>query len=266
MYVLEAGILVSNNTSISIVTVTFNAAAMLSGLIDSLRNQTDRDFEWIVVDGGSTDGTVELLCSAPDVVAKWISEPDFGIYDAMNKAIKLASSDYYLVCGADDRLAQSAVADYRRVIMDTKADMVSACVDTAAGRVRPGMGQSWRRGHSAFISHHSVGVLIRRALHERFGYYSCRFPISADQFFIKRACISSGIRFVVADFVAGEYSIEGVSGSDIPGAMTEFFRVQLETEPYPVLQVLLFGLRLFRHWGKVVAFGQSRRSSLRKGI
>jgi glycosyltransferase involved in cell wall biosynthesis len=249
--------------TLSIITATYNAAEVLPGLIASLRAQTDRDFEWVVVDGGSWDDTVELLKNASDVIGKWISEPDFGIYDAMNKAVRAATGDYYLICGADDRLAPSAIADYRRVAMETQADMVSACIDTTSGLIYPGMGQSWRRGHAAFVSQHSVGLLIRRKLHDQFGYYSRRFPIAADQYFIKRVCMSPEVRFVCADFVAGSYSIEGVSGSDIPGTMTEFFRVQLETEPYPSFQILLFALRLTRHWIRIAVFGKSRRLGTR---
>ena len=91
------------NAIISVLPVTFNAIDMLPGLIDSLKAQTDRCFEWIVVDGASTDGTIELIKSSNDIVTQWISEPDFGIYHAMNKAIQLATGDYYLVVGADDR-------------------------------------------------------------------------------------------------------------------------------------------------------------------
>ncbi len=249
--------------SISVVTVTYNAVPILPGLIASLRAQTDLDFEWVVVDGDSADETVELIKSAGDVVSKWISEPDCGIYDAMNKAIRLASGEFYLVCGADDRLSPTAVADYRRVAAQTMADIVSACVESDSGLVRPAQGQSWRRGQSAFVSHHSVGTLIRRNLHQALGDYSRRFPIAADQYFLKRACMSPTVRFETADFVAGYYFMGGVSGSDIPGTMAEFFRVQLETERYPSLQVLLYGLRLARHFGRIVAYGKAKRAAAR---
>ncbi len=250
-------------TSISIITVTYNAAAVLSGLIDSLRAQTDRDYEWVVVDGASTDGTVELIKSAGDVVSKWISEPDCGIYDAMNKAVRLASGELYLVCGADDRLSPTAVADYRRAATETSADIISACVESDAGVVRPLRGQSWRRGHLAFVSQHSVGSLIRKSLHQEFGYYSRWFPIAADQHFLKRVCMSPKVQIVAADFIAGRYSLEGLSGSDIPGTMAEFFRVQLETERHAGLQVLLYGLRLMRHFGRIVAYGKAKRMGAR---
>lgn len=251
--------------SITVVTVTRNAAPRLPGLIDSLRAQTDRDFEWVVVDGASTDGTVDLIEGAGDVVSKWISEPDCGIYDAMNKAVKLASGEFYLVCGADDRLAPSAVADYRRAASETSADIISACVETERGVARPSQGQPWRRGQSAFVSHHSVGTLIRTRLHDEFGLYSRRFPIAADQYFLKRVCTSPGVRFAAAEFIAGRYAIEGLSGTDIPGTMAEFFRVQLETERFASLQILLYGMRLMRHFGRIASYGRTRREAWRRG-
>lgn len=247
--------------SITVITVTYNARSVLPGLIESLRVQTDREFEWVVVDGASTDGTVELLKGAVDVVSQFLSERDCGIYDAMNKAVGLASGNYYVVCGADDRLSPTAIADYRKAAMQTSADIISACVDTDAGRVGPAKGQPWRRGQSAFVSHHSVGTLIRRSLHQDFGLYSRRFPIAADQYFLKRACMSPKVRFATADFIAGRYSVAGVSGSDVPGTMAEFFRVQLETERFASLQVVLYGIRLARHFGRIVAYARSKRAA-----
>lgn len=247
-------------SNITVVTVTYNAAQVLPDLIESLRAQTDRNFEWVVVDGASTDGTVDLIKSARDIVSSWVSEPDCGIYDAMNKAVRLAGGQYYLVCGADDRLSPNAVADYRRLANQTSADIISACVESNIGVARPLRGQSWRRGQSAFVSHHSVGTLIRKGLHQEFGFYSHRFPIVADQYFLKRACMSPSVRLVPADFVAGYYATEGVSGSDVPGTMAEFFRVQLETERFPSLQVLLYGLRLMRHFPSIVAYASAKRT------
>lgn len=246
--------------SITVVTVTYNAAAVLPGLIESLRAQTDQDFEWVVVDGVSTDDTVEIIKSAGEGVSKWVSEPDCGIYDAMNKAVRLASGQYYLVCGADDRLFPNAIADYRRVASVTSADIISTCVKTKNGIERPLRGKSWALGHLAFVSQHSVGTLIRKSLHLEFGAYSHRFPIAADQYFLKRVCMSPNVQIAPADFLAGYYSMEGISGSDIPGTLAEFFRVQLETERFASLQVLLYGFRLIRHFRSIISYGKAKRS------
>ena len=114
--------------TISIITVTYNAAHVLPGLIDSLRAQTDRGFEWVVVDGASTDGTVELLSESGDVITRWISEPDFGIYHAMNKALQIMTGEYYLVVGADDRLNPDTIAQYRHYAQISGADIVTALI------------------------------------------------------------------------------------------------------------------------------------------
>ena len=81
---------------ISIVTATYNAAAHLQGLIASIKAQTDRDFEWVVADGSSSDDTLDILKRIEGVSMLVDSQPDYGIYDAFNRAIKLARGDYYL--------------------------------------------------------------------------------------------------------------------------------------------------------------------------
>jgi glycosyltransferase involved in cell wall biosynthesis len=246
--------------TISVVTATFNVASLLPTLVESLRLQSDNRFEWVVADGGSIDGTLEILKSASDLNVVMSVQPDFGIYDALNRALRMASGDYYVVLGADDTLAPDAIANYRKAAEETGADMVFARVQ-AGNQVRtPGAGKPWLRGHKAYVAEHAVATLIRRSLHDCFKYYSRRFPIAADQFFLKTACSSPQVKLASASFVAGNYAVDGVSGADTAGALTEFFRVQLETESCRVLQCALFVLRLMRHLPTVVrnAAGRSR--------
>ena len=91
-------------TSITIVTATLNAANVIGALAADLLAQTDRDFRWLIVDGGSTDGTIERLPS--DILDRvdLVRESDFGIYDALNKGVRRCATSHYLVIGADDRL------------------------------------------------------------------------------------------------------------------------------------------------------------------
>jgi glycosyltransferase involved in cell wall biosynthesis len=86
---------------ISIITVCFNSAKTISDTIRSVANQEYPDIEHIIVDGGSTDGTVKLIDNASSI-ARYVSEPDKGIYDAMNKGIAMATGDVVGILNADD--------------------------------------------------------------------------------------------------------------------------------------------------------------------
>lgn len=226
--------------TISVLTATYNAQECLPALIASLGAQTDRHFEWIVVDGGSSDSTVDIIRSSGDLVGAWISEPDFGIYDALNKAIRLASGEYYLVLGADDLLLPEAIAQYRLHARQSRADIISAGITYNGQASFGGYGKSWLHGMFAYVRGHSVGTLIRRSLHDRFGEYSQRFHVAADMYFLKRACQSPSTTLHRAGFVAGEHGTAGISNQDKAATFCDCFRVQLETEPGKLLQVLLF--------------------------
>lgn len=95
------------NQKISVITVCYNAAKTIQATIASIAVQTYKDIEYIVVDGKSTDSTLEILKANRSNIDKFVSEPDEGVYDAMNKGLKLASGDWLLFLGADDVLFNS---------------------------------------------------------------------------------------------------------------------------------------------------------------
>jgi glycosyltransferase involved in cell wall biosynthesis len=84
----------NNAPKISIITVTFNAGLSLEQTINSVAEQSYKNIEYIIVDGGSTDGTIDLLKKYNGQIAQWISEPDRGVYDAMNKAVTMATGNW----------------------------------------------------------------------------------------------------------------------------------------------------------------------------
>lgn len=88
----------------SIITVTYNAAAVLEDTIQSVITQTYKDVEYIIVDGNSTDRTLEIAAKYKEHIHRIVSEPDKGLYDAMNKGIKLATGDYLCFLNAGDEL------------------------------------------------------------------------------------------------------------------------------------------------------------------
>ena len=94
----------NNKPLISIITVSFNAVKTIEQTILSVVNQTYPNIEYVIIDGGSTDGTVDIIKKYEDKIAYWVSKPDKGIYDAMNKGIEKAKGDYLFFLGADDTL------------------------------------------------------------------------------------------------------------------------------------------------------------------
>lgn len=87
---------------ISVITVCYNAVDTLEKTIQSVLEQTYHNIEYIIIDGGSTDGTVEIIHRYVDYLAYWVSEPDRGIYDAMNKGIERATGEWVNFMNAGD--------------------------------------------------------------------------------------------------------------------------------------------------------------------
>lgn len=90
--------------TLTVITVNFNNEEGLERTIKSVINQTYKDFEYIIVDGASTDGSVDVIKKYGDCIDKWVSEPDTGIYDAMNKAVRMASCEYCLFMNSGDEI------------------------------------------------------------------------------------------------------------------------------------------------------------------
>jgi glycosyltransferase len=236
---------------ISIITATRNGDSRISQLYESLLHQTSTDFQWIVVDGLSTDNTVSLLkeYSRRSPWLKFISEADDGIYSALNKGIKLADGDYYVVAGDDDFFYPTAVENYRRVVLTTNADVIFSHV-VKAGRTIGGFHprRAWVGPSRVFAGSHSVGTLLKRNLHERFGLYSLRFPLLADAYFLKTLLRSRDIRFHQDSFSAGVFSEGGATSVRHLQLLAENWQIQMLTEPSPALQTLLFfGKTIWRH-------------------
>lgn len=94
---------------ISIVTVVFNGIKYLQQTIDSVTNQTYHNIEYIIIDGGSTDGTIDVIKANEAHINHWVSEPDKGLYDAMNKGISMAKGELIGMINSDDWYEQDAV-------------------------------------------------------------------------------------------------------------------------------------------------------------
>jgi len=112
----------------SVITVCYNASATIRETIASVLGQTYQDMEYIVVDGKSSDGTVEILQGIKDERFSFLSEKDSGIYNAMNKGLRMASGDYVIFLGADDTF-------YNKHVLENTAQKIIGCDDVIYGDV-----------------------------------------------------------------------------------------------------------------------------------
>jgi len=188
---------VSEPCLITVVTATFNAADQLPYTLASMRQQSFRDVEWLVVDGGSADGTVELLRENADLVNWWISEPDRGIYDAWNKACSHARGEWLLFLGAGDELAGADTLEMcaahlrvvgtsmtlvygRQVLLSPQTRSVIEVFGAPWEAIR----RKWEIGRPALPPHGAT--FHRKALFVDAPPFDLRFPIAADSHFLLR--------------------------------------------------------------------------------
>ncbi|HOG10874.1 MAG TPA: glycosyltransferase family 2 protein [Smithella sp.] len=171
---------------ISIITAVLNRRDTLSSCIESVMGQDYPDVEHILIDGGSTDGTLEVIRSYQDKISRWISEPDSGLYDAMNKGIRLATGDVIGILNSDDyytdRSALSTVAECLKKKVDScygDIDYVDDCSDGNPVRAwhageyhRNRFKWGWMPPHPTFFA--------RRALYEKYGLFNLDFKLAAD--------------------------------------------------------------------------------------
>ena len=100
---------------ISIVTVTFNAVELFPDTLKTIRAQDYPNVEWIVIDGGSTDGTIDILHANQDVIDYWLSEPDRGMYDALAKGFEMANGEILCWLNAGDMFLNGALSIFARL-------------------------------------------------------------------------------------------------------------------------------------------------------
>lgn len=234
---------------ITVITATYNAERVLPPLVASLRAQTCRDFEWVVIDGASSDGTLELLRGAADLVTCLISEADFGLYHALNKGLALARGEYYLVVGSDDTLLPDAIEAFAAAAT-SGADVIAAPVLVDGAVVHPRRNLSWLRSGPPMVAAHSVGSLIKRSLHDEIGPYSRRFPIAADTYFLLQVAQGKK-RFAYLDRPVGSFGTAGLSSADTLGALTESWRANVAVRGRFWLQLPLFLARLVANGARI---------------
>lgn len=168
----------------SIITVCYNAAQTLPDTIASLRAQTWRDYEYVVVDGASSDATLQILDDNADLIDVKVTERDAGIYDAMNKAVGLCCGRYLFFLNADDRFCDAEVLADVAAFLSSHLD-----ADLVYGNIVV-RGENGHLDRQSFdwVTHENIlyghlchqAAFTHRRLFDDYGNFNLKFPINAD--------------------------------------------------------------------------------------
>ena len=204
---------------ITVITVCYNAEASIEKTIGTVLNQNYPNIEYIIVDGASTDKTQDILRAYEGKISKIVSQADRGIYDAMNKGINLASSEYILFLNADDYfLNESAIENaMRHVQLDKRdcifyGDIVSVDQETGAGSIwSPKKDVSAHFLFKGSLPHPST--IYKASLFQLLGHYDDSFRISADYEFYVRAFVN-GVHIKHIPVLMTVFSTNGISSDN----------------------------------------------------
>lgn len=231
--------------NLTVVTTTKDCSKHIGELISSLNEQSEKNFIWIVIDGGSIDDTLKVIANTCKISYRILSGKDFSIYHAINLGLDEITTQYYCVAGADDKFARDFISNANLLLADGYYDLIFGAVMMGGKLIRPGVDQGWLKGMHGIGSSHSIGTIVKKVLHQKFGLYSNNYPVVADQYFIKK-CIGSGIRFLSVNQCFGEYSLNGFSASNKLHYQVDFFKMQIDTGENFLIQFLLFIARLIK--------------------
>lgn len=172
---------------ISIITVVWNNVNTIKDAIESVLNQTYKNIEYIIIDGGSTDGTIEVIQSYGNKINKFVSERDEGIYDAMNKGIKLATGDVIGILNSDDFYKSNDVLEtVAKEFMVKDIDCLYGDLEyvdqsNTSKVVRYWKSKPYRKGlfQKGWHPPHPT-FFVKREIYHKYGMFNTNFKIAAD--------------------------------------------------------------------------------------
>lgn len=235
---------------ITILTVTLNRGNTLRKCIESVLNQSDSNFEYIVLDGLSKDNTIEIIKEyeskffSKSIDFKWFSEVDFGIYDAMNKGIKMAKNNWIGIVNSDDYLDIEAI----KILNETIA--INPEVDIISGNFRSIEKNIINKAnfnkkidiYRGIIAPH-VSSIIKKSLFFELGFYNIKYKIAADKdFFIKAN--NAKKKFLHVDEVLTNMSDLGISNLNFKRVLYEnhLIRTNYGMSKYLSIIILIYQL------------------------
>lgn len=229
---------------LSIITINRNNAAGLEKTLQSVASQTFKDFEYVVIDGASTDGSVEVIKKYESQFAhlKWVSEPDTGIYNAMNKGIRMAAGKYIQILNSADCLAASDVTERMLTALE-QADETSILYGNMVKCFSDGrrMVDKCFAGQEITMLGMFTGTLnhdpayIRRDLFEKYGYYDETLKIVSDWKWYLQAIILGDEKPRYVDMDVTLFDMTGISETNKELDKAERKQVLVQLFPKTIL-------------------------------
>jgi len=251
--------MVSDSPKISIITVNYNNMEGLNKTIQSVISQSYEHIEYIVIDGGSSDGSKDIIAAQNEQIAYWVSEPDAGIYNAMNKGIKAATGEYLIFINSGDSLIDKEVIK-DMVLLGLTDDLVYGnLVNEGSKEVWcPPSVLSFEIFYKGGLPHPST--FIKRTLFEKVGLYNEANSIVSDwEFFMVAVCkYSCSYRYI--DRYVAQFMNDGISSDplNMPKILEERSRAMKTHFPY-IVSVLEENLALKAEMRKIKYFIKTRR-------
>jgi glycosyltransferase involved in cell wall biosynthesis len=229
---------------LSIITVNLNDAAGLRKTIESIVSQTFSDFEYIIIDGGSADGSMDVVKQYENRVVYWVSEPDKGVYNAMNKGILQAKGEYCLFLNSGDTLYSEIGLETvfksgdtediivgNRIKQYPKKEIVEKGI--AYNRVREGKSLTLFDFFISNIPHQAT--FIKRELFDRYGLYDENYTIVSDWLFFLKTIVFDCVKVKYIDATIARFDMEGISNANMTLHMQERRKILEELLPPTIL-------------------------------
>ena len=246
-----------NKPLISIITVVYNSVNFLEGSIKSIALQDSKNFEHIIVDGGSTDGTLELIHRYENQIHQWISEPDKGLYDAMNKGIRMARGEYIWFINSGDKLYENQTISKIEVIVELNSmpDIVYGetviidenDIEIGLRRLKTPQNLSVKSLFNGLVVCHQSFIIKRNIASE----YNLKYKIAADYDWVLKA-LKSSKTIVNSNLILSRYLDNGFSKNNIPKALKERFGIMAKEFGWfkTALKHIVIGTRFFTYFLK----------------
>lgn len=204
------------NLKLSIITVTYNSERYIRETMRSILEQNYQNYEYIVVDGGSTDDTLSILEEYKQLFGEklyYISGRDNGIYDAMNKGIRLASGDYIGLINSDDRYTNTCFETVAKIVREEEVepDVIYSdlyLIDSNGDRTGCLMGDANKLRIGMLVNHPTC--FVRKTTYEKYGLFDIHYRIAADYDFMLRVYHNGGT-FKKSSTVCAEFRVGGTS-------------------------------------------------------